>query len=73
MPKITSQKIHRLHISLYESEYKQIQNLAEQNHTSISEIIRTCIKILTNKNPEKITEITETNNSKVSTPLNLEF
>lgn len=69
MPKITSQKIHRLHISLFESEYNQIQNLADQNHTSISEIIRTCIKLLNSE--KEIPKITEINNPKILPPLNL--
>lgn len=43
MPKITTQRIHRLHISLFDIEYQKLKLIAEQNHTSVSYLIRRMI------------------------------
>ena len=61
MPKITNQKVHRLHIAIPHSEYLLALNLAKENHTSISEILRTCLKLLINSPSEKVENFVEVN------------
>lgn len=46
MSKITSQPIHRLHISLFQSEYDQLISYSQQINAPISKILRELIREL---------------------------
>lgn len=74
MPKITTEKVHRLHISLLHSDYVRISQLAQENHTSISEILRTCVTLLANSKSKQIEALGVVPKGKtIPLILNLEF
>lgn len=51
MPKITTQKVYRIHISLPESDYLRALKFAKQNNTSISQVLRICLGLLDEPEP----------------------
>ena len=54
MPKITHERVTRIHISLLQSKYDKIRLLAQENKTSISEILRTMIDLLIENEENKV-------------------
>ncbi len=74
MSKITNQKVHRLHISIFASQYNHLRKLADENCTTISEILRAHIDLLVEK--QKQTPSQNKNQNKdyfPNLPLNLDF
>jgi hypothetical protein len=46
MSKITSQPIHRLHITLFQSEYDQLRSISKEVKSPISKVLRELIREL---------------------------
>ncbi len=72
MPKITSKRIHRLHIALTETEYAKARAFAKAQKTSVSEVLRICLNLITN-DENNLTFVNGLEEKKQPQPLNLEF
>ncbi len=72
MPKITSKRIHRLHIALTETEFTKAKNFAKSQKTSVSEVLRICLNLITDDS-NNLTFTNGLEKEKTSKPLNLEF
>jgi hypothetical protein len=46
MSKITSQPVHRIHITLFQSEYDQLRAISKQIKSPISKVLRELIREL---------------------------
>ena len=67
MSKITSQKVKRVHFSLFQNEYDKLESFSRQVKSPMSKIIRELIRELLNANQvNQINQIQE-NNNKVKT------
>jgi hypothetical protein len=74
MPKITSKRTHRLHLFLTETEMQKARSFANKHKTSISEVLRICLNLITNEeNTFTFENGLEKEKEKTPKPLNLEF